>query len=85
MIYQEEAQNSKCFVVSSCGFDSIPADLGTIFVQQKLPVPSSVEAFHSFQTSGNKFSKDHMHSSITNQMTCVPGVAVHGLHAKLQL
>lgn len=38
--YFDEAKENGCFVVSSCGFDSIPADLGTIFMQKLFQDPS---------------------------------------------
>lgn len=57
MRFHEEARRNQCFAISACGFDSIPADLGTLFVQQKFQLPSSVEAFLMFKTSGSGFSK----------------------------
>ncbi|XP_029169228.1 saccharopine dehydrogenase-like oxidoreductase [Nylanderia fulva] len=33
--YNKAAQEAGVYIVSACGFDSIPADLGTIFTQQK--------------------------------------------------
>lgn len=33
--YNKAAQEAGVYIVSACGFDSIPADLGIIFTQQK--------------------------------------------------
>lgn len=33
--YNEAAQDAGVYIVSACGFDSIPADLGMVFTQQK--------------------------------------------------
>lgn len=35
--YNEAAQKAGKYVVGSCGFDSIPADLGTSFLQEVFP------------------------------------------------
>ena len=34
--YNAAAHDKKCYVVGSCGFDSIPADMGTVFLEEKL-------------------------------------------------
>ena len=34
--YNTAAQKNKCYVVGACGFDSIPADMGTVFLEEKL-------------------------------------------------
>lgn len=50
--FQEKARAHGCFVVSAAGFDSIPADLGTLFTQRQFQapaVPSSVTSFLSIQ------------------------------------
>ena len=57
MRFHENARSNQCFIVSACGFDSIPADLGTLLVQEKFELPSSVEAFHSFNTTAKAFRK----------------------------
>ena len=59
MRFHQEARSNQCFVISSCGFDSIPADLGTMYVQEKFHLPCSVEAFHTFQTTAKTFSESH--------------------------
>jgi short subunit dehydrogenase-like uncharacterized protein len=45
--YHEQAQRSGARLVHSCGFDSIPYDLGALFTVQQLPegVPISLEGF----------------------------------------
>ena len=35
--YNEKAMESDVFVVGTCGFDSIPADMGVVYTQQKFP------------------------------------------------
>lgn len=53
MRFHEEARSNQCFIISACGFDSVPADLGTCLVQQKFKLPSSVEAFLNIKTSAS--------------------------------
>ncbi|RHY35950.1 hypothetical protein DYB25_014280, partial [Aphanomyces astaci] len=48
--YNEDARKNACVVVSACGFDSVPSDLGTLFTAQQFPkggACSSIEAFIS--------------------------------------
>jgi short subunit dehydrogenase-like uncharacterized protein len=33
--YHEEAKKKGVYIVGACGFDSIPTDLGTVFLKQK--------------------------------------------------
>lgn len=33
--YHASAQENKVYVVGACGFDSIPADMGTVFLEQQ--------------------------------------------------
>ena len=33
--YHSSAQKNNVYVVGACGFDSIPADMGTVFLEQK--------------------------------------------------
>ena len=35
--YDSQARESKIFVVGTCGFDSIPADMGIVYTQKKFP------------------------------------------------
>ncbi len=47
LAYHEQAQRSGARIVHSCGFDSIPYDLGTLFTVQQLPegVPIHVDCY----------------------------------------
>jgi short subunit dehydrogenase-like uncharacterized protein len=35
LLYNEEAQGKNVYIVSACGFDSIPADMGVVYLQQQ--------------------------------------------------
>ena len=35
--YNEKARDSGVFVIGTCGFDSIPADMGIVYTQKKFP------------------------------------------------
>ena len=35
LIYNEKAREAGVYILQSCGFDSIPADLGLVFTQQE--------------------------------------------------
>ncbi len=61
--HHEQAERSGARIVHSCGFDSIPYDLGALFTVQQLPehVPVSLEGFVSF---GGTFSGGTYHSAI---------------------
>jgi len=61
--YHDRAQESGARIVHSCGFDSIPYDLGALFTVQQLPegVPIALEGF---VRAGGKFSGGTMHSAI---------------------
>jgi short subunit dehydrogenase-like uncharacterized protein len=61
--YHEQAQQSGARIVHSCGFDSIPHDLGAYFTVQQLPegVPLKVEGF---VRAGGTFSAGTYHSAI---------------------
>ena len=61
--YHEQAQRSGARLVHSCGFDSIPYDLGTLFTVNQLPegVPLAVEGFVKI---GGTFSGGTFHSAI---------------------
>lgn len=46
-MYNDTARSNGCYMASAAGFDSVPADLGTIFTAQQFQapaVPCSVEA-----------------------------------------
>ncbi|CAH2085165.1 unnamed protein product [Euphydryas editha] len=46
LLYDEQARDAGVYVISACGFDSIPNDLGVIFLQQNFGgTVNSVESF----------------------------------------
>ena len=45
--YNEKAKENEIFVIGTCGFDSIPADMGVVYTQKKFP--------------GNKSGSDNRH------------------------
>jgi short subunit dehydrogenase-like uncharacterized protein len=61
--YHAEAERTGARLVHSCGFDSIPHDLGALFTVQQLPegVPLRVEGF---VRAGGTFSGGTFHSAI---------------------
>ena len=61
--YHEQAQRAARGIVHSCGFDSIPYDLGTLFTVSQLPegVPVDVQCFVRV---GGTFSGGTYHSAI---------------------
>uniref|UniRef100_T1GDL3 Saccharopine dehydrogenase NADP binding domain-containing protein n=1 Tax=Megaselia scalaris TaxID=36166 RepID=T1GDL3_MEGSC len=55
--YNEEAAKKNVYIISACGFDSIPNDLGTVFVEKNFNgVVNSVETYLETGSSGNKSS-----------------------------
>uniref|UniRef100_A0A8V0XZS5 Saccharopine dehydrogenase-like oxidoreductase n=1 Tax=Gallus gallus TaxID=9031 RepID=A0A8V0XZS5_CHICK len=50
--YNEKAAEKKVYVIGSCGFDSIPADMGVLYTRDKLKVgrASTLTAVESFLT-----------------------------------
>jgi short subunit dehydrogenase-like uncharacterized protein len=73
--YHEQAKRSGARLIHSCGFDSIPYDLGVLFTVNHLPegVPLSVKAF--FRTNGS-FSGGTYHSAINIMGRLRQGTAV---------
>lgn len=61
--YDAEAREKGVKIVSCCGFDSIPHDLGVLFTVEQLPrgVPAKVEGF---VTSRGTFSGGTWHSAV---------------------
>ena len=52
--YHKEAMDKGVYVVSACGFDSIPADLGVIFLEKEFKGQvNSVETYLESQLVGN--------------------------------
>lgn len=49
VFYNERAKQSKVTIVSCCGFDSVPADMGVVFAREQLEkrglIPHSAELF----------------------------------------
>lgn len=53
--YNEAARKQGVYIVSACGFDSIPADMGTIFLEKKFGgVVNSVETYLRSYFDGGK-------------------------------
>lgn len=72
-LYNKKAKENKVKVLNCCGFDSIPADLGTYYTVKQLPSnePIEVECFVSFSSSNpsplgqfNSVSGGTWHSAI---------------------
>jgi short subunit dehydrogenase-like uncharacterized protein len=61
--HHEQAERSGARIVHSCGFDSIPYDLGVLFTLDQLPegVPTSVEGYVRV---GGTFSGGTYHSAV---------------------
>ncbi len=64
LAYHEVAKISGARIVTSCGFDSIPHDLGALFTVQQLPegVPITVDGY---VRAGGEVSGGTWHSAIT--------------------
>jgi short subunit dehydrogenase-like uncharacterized protein len=62
--YHEQAQQSGARIVHSCGFDSIPSDLGALFTVNQLPEGVPIE-LAGFALVGASFSGGTYHSTIT--------------------
>ncbi|XP_062501648.1 saccharopine dehydrogenase-like oxidoreductase [Corticium candelabrum] len=44
--YNEKARDNGVHIVGTCGFDSIPADIGTLFAREKFPVHQLTISLH---------------------------------------
>lgn len=56
--FGEAAKQKGCFITSACGFDSVVADLGTLYTQAKFSpsgLPATVESFLSIRTTAPAF------------------------------
>jgi short subunit dehydrogenase-like uncharacterized protein len=62
--YHEQAEQTGARLVHSCGFDSIPYDLGALFTVQQLPENAPIE-LEGFVRIGGTFSGGTYHSAIT--------------------
>ena len=47
--YDQEAREKKIFIVGSCGFDSVPADLGVVFTQNSCDCEQLLVLYRIFQ------------------------------------
>src|SRR5437588_4038541 len=61
--YHEQAKQSGARLVHSCGFDSIPYDLGALFTVQQLPEGEPIE-LQGFVRAGGTFSGGTQQSAI---------------------
>jgi short subunit dehydrogenase-like uncharacterized protein len=61
--YHEQAQQSGARIVHSCGFDSIPYDLGTLFTVEQLPSDTPIHV-DCFVRVGGTFSGGTYHSAL---------------------
>ncbi|XP_058062946.1 saccharopine dehydrogenase-like oxidoreductase [Anopheles bellator] len=53
--YHEAAKEKGIYMISACGFDSIPADMGTVFLEQQFDgVVNSVESYVVTKTQGRR-------------------------------
>ncbi|XP_055613557.1 saccharopine dehydrogenase-like oxidoreductase isoform X2 [Uranotaenia lowii] len=53
--YHEAAAEKGIYLISACGFDSIPADMGTVFLEQQFDgVVNSVEAYVTSKMKGRR-------------------------------
>lgn len=53
--YHEAAKEKGVYLISACGFDSIPADMGTVFLEQQFDgVVNSVESYIVSRMKGQK-------------------------------
>ncbi|KAK2582606.1 hypothetical protein KPH14_004894 [Odynerus spinipes] len=51
--YDKAARDAGIYIISACGFDSIPSDLGVVFIQQKFGGDAnSIEAYINIRFSG---------------------------------
>ncbi|XP_071797123.1 saccharopine dehydrogenase-like oxidoreductase [Asterias amurensis] len=69
--YDAKAKESNVIIVGSCGFDSIPADMGVVFTKKKFPgILNTVESFVALQ-SGPEGSAGHF----TTYQSAIHGIA----------
>lgn len=61
--YHETAQKNGARIVHSCGFDSIPHDLGAYFTVQQLPAGQPIK-LEGFVRAGGTFSGGTYHSAV---------------------
>ncbi|VVD03816.1 unnamed protein product [Leptidea sinapis] len=56
LLYDQQARDAGVFIISACGFESIPTDLGTIFLEQKFN--GTLNSVETYLTSKMKGSAD---------------------------
>ena len=61
--YHEEAQRTGARLVHSCGFDSIPYDLGALYTVQQLPEDTPIK-LEGFVSAGGQPSGGTFHSAV---------------------
>lgn len=61
--YNELARDKGAYIISACGFDSIPADMGTVFLKQQFKgTVNSVEVYvHGYSEKGYRPSGASLH------------------------
>jgi short subunit dehydrogenase-like uncharacterized protein len=62
--YHDEARRTGARIVHSCGFDSIPYDLGVLYTVEQLPEGVPIE-LEGFVRAGGTFSGGTYHSAVT--------------------
>jgi short subunit dehydrogenase-like uncharacterized protein len=73
--YHETAARSGARIVHSCGFDSIPYDLGALFTVQQLPEDQPIR-LQGFVRAGGTFSGGTYHSAVHGMSRLRHGVRV---------
>ena len=73
--YGEAAQRSGARIVHSCGFDSIPYDLGALFTVQQLPEDVPIR-LQGFVRAGGTFSGGTYHSAVHGMSRLRHGIRV---------
>lgn len=78
--FHEEAQKKDVYIVSACGFDSVPADLGVVFLEKSFDgVVNSVESYLDVAINSNSSKKSSpIHFGTWDS-------AVHGLSTAAEL
>lgn len=65
--YHEKAKQAGVYMIESCGFDSIPADMGVLYAKQNFPgILNSVESYlcHKNGPEGSKFNFGTLNSAM---------------------
>ncbi len=83
LAYHEQAQRSGARIIHSCGFDSIPYDLGVLFTVNQLPegVPIHIDGF---VRAGGTFSGGTYHSAVHIMGRLRQGAAVAKQRKRLE-